>query len=332
MRQLLSRDDKSLPANQLAASLIDIAVSRGADKDRLLRGTGIFIEDIRSGKLLTVEQLLKLFHQAAKLTVGNDCGFQLGQRLFPGNYGAISEALLYSRDLRDAFRLLKQFRMSICPFLSVDVREERDFVYLFINDSVGAGEQWQFLLECYCTALVSSSRFLIGKRVTFFFEFPFKRPRYIQEYEEHLGLRLSFEQPTLVIKFATHWLDEPFTQHSRTLKYNAIAQARATRVFQASLLDAVRNRLVQRPNTTLQHLASELGISPATLKRKLKAHGACFQSIHDEVRRQQAVYFLKLRGLNNEQCAEQMSFNDIPNFRRAVKRWTGLTPSQLKGV
>jgi len=32
----------------------------------------------------------------------------------------------------------------------------------------------------------------------------------------------------------------------------------------------------------------------------------------------------------NERVADRLAFYDIPNFRRAFKRWTGLTPSQLK--
>ena len=68
----------------------------------------------------------------------------------------------------------------------------------------------------------------------------------------------------------------------------------------------------------------------ATFKRKLKQHGSSFQELQDQLRKQQAVYWLQLQGLNNEESAIKMEFSDIPNFRRAVKRWTGLTPSQLR--
>jgi len=34
--------------------------------------------------------------------------------------------------------------------------------------------------------------------------------------------------------------------------------------------------------------------------------------------------------MNNEQVAAHLHFNDITNFRRAFKRWTGLTPSDSR--
>ncbi|MEP0357605.1 hypothetical protein [Paraglaciecola sp.] len=55
-----------------------------------------------------------------------------------------------------------------------------------------------------------------------------------------------------------------------------------------------------------------------------------FQQIQDELGKQYATYLLQMQHLSNEESASLMQFNDIPNFRRAVKRWTGQTPSQLR--
>lgn len=332
MRTFLGVDDKALPANQLAASLIELAVSRGVNRDKLLRGTGIFIEDINRAQPLAANQLLNLIAQAKRLMAGYDCAFQLGQRLFPGNYGAVSDALLHSRDLNDFLRVLARLRMLICPFVSASIHSDQQRVYLLLNDSLGSGVHWQFLVECYCTALVSACKYLSGRRIPLHFDLPFSRPRYIQEYEANLGLRVNFNQPLLAVSFERHWLDTPFLQASRPLKRCAIQQARQQLHSQQGLLDAVRQILLTHPQASLQQVAEHFAISPATFKRKLRQHNSSFQGIHDEIRKQQAVYLLRMRGLNNEESARQMAFTDIPNFRRAVKRWTGLTPSQIKST
>ncbi len=332
MRPFLSLEDKSLPANQLAASLVDLAASRGVNREKLLRGTGIFSEDIKRAERLSAQQLLKLITNAQNLVPGYDCAFQLGRRLFPGSYGQVSEALMHSRDMTDVLRILTLLRMQICPFISARFQLDGDYAYLLLSDSIGCNQQWQFIVECYTTALVSGLKLLLGQRVPLHFELPFSRPRYIQEYEENLGFRLNFNQPILAIKFERKWLSQPFPKHSRGLKFHAIGRAKQSQHVQQGFLDVVRQRLIAQPQTTLQQVASQFAISPATFKRKLKQHGVSFQSLHDEVRRQQAVYLLRLKGLNNEESASQMAFNDIPNFRRAVKRWTGQTPSQLKSV
>ncbi|BDX08454.1 helix-turn-helix domain-containing protein [Planctobacterium marinum] len=79
-----------------------------------------------------------------------------------------------------------------------------------------------------------------------------------------------------------------------------------------------------------QNLTSGMQISPATLKRKLKQHGTSFQKLQDLSKAQTALFDLKVKNLTNEQAAQSSQFKNLPNFRRTIKRWTGMTPSELK--
>lgn len=330
-RRLLSLDDKFLPAHQLAASLIDLAMSRGVDKNRLLRGTGIFYQDIKAGATrLSAEQLLRLMANASSLVSGYDCSFQLGRRVFPGNYGAISDALLHSRDLHDALRLLALYAQHICPFIHSYTYHDSEQYHLVIYDAVGCGEQWQFVVETYFSALVAATKLMLTQRFPFHFDFPFARPRYIQEYETNLGFRLNFSQAQLRIRIDREWLHAPFAQQSRSLKWHALQHIRQHQIPSQGFVQAVRNSLRYRRNQTLQQTALSFAMSPATFKRKLKQHGVRFQQLQDELGKQQALYLLQVQKLNNEDSANVMAFSDVPNFRRAVKRWTGSTPNQLR--
>jgi len=97
-----------------------------------------------------------------------------------------------------------------------------------------------------------------------------------------------------------------------------------------SLLDYIRIQTLQEPQKGLADLARNLGCSTATLKRKLSDHNYTYRGLSEEARRQQAIVLLALKKLNNEQSASQMAFSDLPNFRRTIKRLTGLTPSELR--
>ncbi|MEP7706626.1 AraC family transcriptional regulator ligand-binding domain-containing protein [Paraglaciecola sp. 25GB23A] len=330
-RQLLSLEDKFLPAHQLAASLIDLAMSRGVDKNRLLRGTRIFYQDIKAGSTqLSAAQILRLMANAKSLVSGFDCSFQLGRRVFPGNYGAISNALLHSRNLQDALRVLRVYAQHICPFMHIYAYQDEQQYHLVIFDALGCGEQWQFVLETYFSALVAATKLLLGHRVPFHFDFPFARPRYIQEYETNLGFRLNFSQAQLRIRFDLEWLKAPFAQQSQSLKWHALQHIRQHQPPSQGFIQAVRDSLWHKRHQTLQETALLFAMSPATFKRKLNQHGVRFQQIQDELGKQQALYLLQVQKLNNEDSASMMAFSDIPNFRRAVKRWTGLTPNQLR--
>lgn len=332
MSNFAALDDKQLPAHQLAASLIDLACARGVDRNRLLRGTGIFYEDIRSGKhRLSASQLLRLMANARQLMPGKDAAFLLGRRLFPGAHTASANLLMHCRDLGDALKLLGLVKMQLCPFIYGQLHIYNQRCYLLLDDAFGCAGEFQFVLEAYCTALVAASRQLFAQRVPFHFDFPFPRPRHIQEYEENLGIRLRFNQPLLCISFEQKYLRQPCIQFSQTLKWHALRQLRAQRtMLNMGFLEAAKRQLQQHRNMALSELAEVFNISPATLKRRLKQHGVSFSQLQDEVNRQQALFLLHVKGLNNEAIAAEMAFNDIPNFRRAFKRWTGSTPSQAR--
>jgi AraC-like DNA-binding protein len=85
-----------------------------------------------------------------------------------------------------------------------------------------------------------------------------------------------------------------------------------------------------RQSLTLEDVAAHFQISSATLKRKLKKHDSRFQQLQDQARLSTALYLYQCNGFNNSQVAHYLNFNDMPNYRRAFKRWSGRTPNSLK--
>lgn len=333
MRPYVTRQDKFLPAQGLAACLVDLATQRRVSQHKLLRGTGIFREDLlRPGCYLSLSQLMRLLSQFQRLMPGYDAAFQLGHRLFPDPSPAAS-AIRYSRNLSQAMRLLSRFRLQLAPLLFGYRYRHQNCCYLLLSDAVGMDDQqYQFVVELYCCLLVSASRHLLGQRLPFWFEFPFSRPRHIQEYEEHLGLRLAFDRPTLCIRFEDKWLPQPLPQASALRQQLALQQITNSGPARQTLIEVVSGYLQRHRHASLLQVAEHLAISPATLKRRLKEHNLRFSQLQDRVNMQQALYLLTVQGLNNEAVAEKLAFNDVPNFRRACKRWTGLTPSELRAL
>jgi AraC-like DNA-binding protein len=85
-------------------------------------------------------------------------------------------------------------------------------------------------------------------------------------------------------------------------------------------------------NPGLERSALHFGISPATLKRRLAAHGTHFQAELDQVRLHVALRLMHCRGFDNDAVGRHLGIVDPTNFRRSVKRWSGLTPSLLRAA
>lgn len=326
----LCLQDKQIAAHQFATCLVDLAVSRGVNQHKLLRGTRVFVDDLQHNKRLSAAQLLQLVSNAQALTPGYDCAFQLGKRLFSGSHSVFSNAILHSRNLAQALKLLVISGSQICPFFDCTSYQTADRQYLIINQAIGCDEQSQFLSEAYCSALMSAVKLLCGQRIPMYFSLPFAKPKYIQEYQENLGFRVNFSQTLFTISFEKKWLSTPCLQRSDSLKWYTLKQAKSANTPKRGFLTEVRHVIQQNHSPSLHSVATHFAMSSSTFKRKLKLHGVNFQQLQDLLGKQRAIYLLQIKQLTNEQSAQLMQFTDIPNFRRSVKRWTGLTPNELR--
>ena len=329
-------DSRFIAAHYQPAALIDLALSRDIDTHRLLRGTGLFYEDILAGEVrVSPQQFLGLIDNAQRLLEADDTSFLLGQRLLPGHYGAASQALQQAGNLQQALELLIEMRALFTPLLAPRLLLDEHFAYLYWVDSCGAGEQGRFLVEAYMTAVVAMARWLSGHALPWRFHFAHAKPRYIEQYWVHLGEDLHFDSQLDVLRLPRTYMTEAWPNAALTA--GAVARQQAARQlhslgYQASLLDRLYAWLQAyvRQAPCLEQAAHAFDMSPATLKRKLRKHGTHYQEQHDRVRKHVALYLYQVKGQSNEAIAEYLRFHDATNFRRSFKRWTGLSPSALR--
>lgn len=80
------------------------------------------------------------------------------------------------------------------------------------------------------------------------------------------------------------------------------------------------------PLPDLGAMARRLAVSPRTLKRHLQQAGISYRQLQDEARYHQARKLLADRGKRISEVAFALGYNDVANFSRAFKRWSGQTP------
>lgn len=336
MKSWYECDTPCILAHQQPAVLIDLALTRGIDSHRLLRGTGFFYEDILAGKLhIAPRQCYQLLTNIRRLLPSDDTSFLMGHRLFPGNCGAASSALLNAKDLQQALELLTRYRLLLTPLIAPRLHYDADFLYIYWQDTCGANSEWPFLMEMITTALTSLSRWLSGQSLPWRYYFSHHQPRYIEQYQVHLGDHLAFNSHMDAMVIAREYFHMPWINASPSAVILAQRDADA-QLAEIGLEGGFLERLychllhnIQRP-TSLDQVAACFGMSSATLKRKLGKHQSHFQAQYDQVRKCLALYLINRQGWSNEQVASHLHFHDANNLRRAFKRWTGVTPTVLK--
>lgn len=95
-------------------------------------------------------------------------------------------------------------------------------------------------------------------------------------------------------------------------------------------VEAVVEPLLAAGDANIDRVASEMGLSRQTLYRRLKAEGATFERLLDELRHKLALKLLRDQHLPVKQAAWRLGFSDPAAFSRAFKRWTGASPSMAR--
>jgi len=333
MIKIFEVSDKSLNSPHLAVMLIDLYLMRGINQHKLLKGTGLFYEDISQGEIkISPLQLFKLIENSQKLLNSHDMSFLLGRRFFPGNLGAISNVLLNAQNLSDMLKIIMRFQPLLFPLMFIQQKQYKNKTHLIINHALGEfnNKHCIFMAELFCSILVSVIKLRFGQDFPIEFKFPYSQPVHIEEYQVNLGENLQFDQHIFMIGIENKYLNKPLEDSSKTLKFLYLSQCKKQRIKQIGFIQHILIYLDKNNNATLEQSATYLKISPATFKRKLKLHNTSFQKLLDLVKKQTAIYQITIEGSNNINVSQTLKFNDTTNFRRAFKRWTGITPNTLR--
>lgn len=99
------------------------------------------------------------------------------------------------------------------------------------------------------------------------------------------------------------------------------------------LISRVRNAVDQvlgSDKMTIESVAQNLGLSVRKLQRGLKRHDLSFSSLTDERREHLASVLLALPWMSFQEISDRLGFSQVSSFNRAVRRWTGQTPSEAR--
>ena len=336
MTDWFDADTRVISAGYQPACLIDLALCRGLDSHRLMRGSGLFYEDLLlPDAVISARQYLKLVDNARQLLGADDSSFLLGQRLLPGHFGPCSNLLLHADSGLQALQDLVQFRAILCPLLSPRLVLDEHHAYLYWVDAVGLGRNRQFLFEASMTAVTALLRTLMGASLPWEYRLAWGEPRHVEQYWVHLGERLRFDAPVTCMRLPRELLVTAPQSASPMLARITRQQAElalAAMPGQGTLSEVVFAALYQqiRKRVGLEQLAEQLGMSPATFKRRLQRDGAGFQELLDRAHTQLAMELYQGRGYSHEQVAASLQVSDRTNFRRLLKRLTGKSPDSLR--
>jgi AraC-like DNA-binding protein len=324
----------------VAGSLIEFAVSRGADRAALHQQSGISPGRLQDGDdRVPMSEYFGLMGAAQDLTGDKALGLEFGTTVHMQEFSvmgllfhacetvldAIVQANRYGRlvidvDVGTADRFQWQRRSS--RLWLVDTRPDpNDFPEL---TEVTFGRFIRLVRPFWDTALVDEIH------VTH------PPPDHAAEYARVLGAPTTFGTDWNAMRVNESRLRQPIAVQPRfafgILSEHAdrlLKTLQATKTMRGKV-ESLAMPILHTGDVTMELVAQRLNVSRQTLYRQLRAEGVTFEVVLDQLRRDLAVHYLSGQKSSVNETAYLVGFADPAGFSRAFKRWTGTSPRSLR--
>ncbi|MCH1930158.1 AraC family transcriptional regulator [Shewanella sp. A25] len=335
MRVYASWQDKCIDSQLLVASIVSLFKQRQLSLDKLLTGTGIFIADIRKpSHQISPKQLSRLLDNALSLWPSGDLSFLLGQQWLPSQSGVLTSGVFCAKNLYYLGQFWHKYHWLTQPWLQTWRWQGKEEWHYLLSLDLGMQRHQRFFIELTLSTLTACCKQLSGQVWQGSISFPYRAPDNLAPYYKYFGTDLSFDAPLCRVSMAKDVMQHPllFARQSVAPNHHIANSARRllmAQPYQLGLMAAIRRQLMHA-NLSLPETAKRLGISAATLKRRLGEMGVSYGQLVDETRLIKALYCLARPEQDANSIASKLCFSDASNFRRSFKRWTGQLPTYFR--
>lgn len=293
--------------------LVEYAASRGLAQEAALRGSGLTAADLADpDRQVTAEQELRVVRNLLVLVPREEqaaAGREVGRRYHVSTFGIFGFALLSSPTVLDAVDVALRFWDLSFAFALPEAHLEGDAVVFSLSTTGVPADVQPFVLARDAAAV------------------------------ETVLDELLPGEPAPRFEPGTHRLPLPAAYLSRALPQGnpgtlAVCRAMCEDVVMArrarsGLAQRVRVLVTQRvaAGAAMEAVASDLGMSGRTLRRRLAEEGTSYQALLDEVRESLALEMLGTGRLPVEDVALRLGYAEASSFIHAFRRWRGTTPA-----
>ena len=326
----------TLPAVH-ALHLADLAGAGGggADPEELLAGVGLDRAAlVVPGARIAVPVMEQLVEKARDLTGNPAIGIQLGLEMRASAHGYLGFAAMTAATLREALETATRFAPTRTNAIGLRLDVAGPTAFLAIDERADFGTARDAILFAITIGIRQIGNALTGRDLQGSIDFSFARPAYLDRFVG-LDRAMRFGQPATRLVFDAGDLALPLTMAdpvSRQIAYSACERSLEELGADGDVLARVRELLAgsQAGFRSLDEVASELHLSTRTLKRRLATVGVTYSEVLEEQRRESAVRLLRSQSLSLDEVAERLGYSDTSNFRRAFRRWTGMSPAAYR--
>jgi AraC-like DNA-binding protein len=328
-------------AGSVVTGLLSVAARFGGDPDALLAQA-----DIAAGVIADRDARVPMGRYRALFGLAKQATRQPALALHYGETVNLSEVSVVglighaSETMAEAFAQLNRYGRLVVEVDTGDAERfghEIDSSGLWLVDRRRDVEPFPELTELTFARMVCGVRGFAPSLNVHEVHVTHQDPGYAHDYERVFRCPVRFGQARNAYRMDEAWLTHRIgvqprytfgilANHADALLAKLDAKCTTRGRVEAALLP-----VLHEGNTSIDRIASKLGMSRATLSRRLKAEGTTFVALLDALRERMALDYLSARRASVSETAYLVGFSDPAAFSRAFKRWTGNSPKDVRG-
>jgi AraC-like DNA-binding protein len=307
------------------------------------------IDQLLSGSSLDAKQLFELLEMPYRdffdfLTKVSACytdadlGLKVGQKLTPISFGELGSAILSAPNLLESLMMGADYIRLSAAYYDMRLSAKFDSLVIEFIELTDLSNTQQFQTEVLILAVQNYIEALLGRPfIEGEYYFPYRQPKNTSMYPQYFHSAFAFNKKHASIKIPKHLIEIQSPFHNPELwKSYQIKLAKylnnlinlSENIFTHKISSALNAYLPPLPS--VEELANTLHMTDRTLNRRLKNEGTNFREIKNEVLKNHALFYLSESDLTVDAIACQLGYKDFSSFRRAFKKWQGMSPQKYR--
>ena len=262
-------------------------------------------------------------------------GLQMATHIHPSHMGALGHAWLASSSLRTALRRSQRFNRMLDEQVASQVEESETLVRVVYKlhrehpcpELAADGNLSCILALCR----LNFGEELLPVEVTMIRP----EPEDAQQWHDHFGVQVRFDQPTNSIAFSASDADHKLTSSNRELvQYlEDLIQRHLVHMDRENIESRVRLAILEElpsGGVTEERMAELLNMSARTLHRKLSEGGTKFSTLLLEIRQELASRYIRDSKYTITEIAFMLGYAETSAFSRAFRNWFDTSPTEFR--
>ena len=334
--QKLNRSEATISI-QIIAALVETIGDHREITDAGLRQFDLFELDSSTTRV-PLHIFVELFEWLATRMDRSCLGLELSERGGPQTIGAVGYLFLESKNLEAALTNLGRYLFAVQEGSRFHLGVEGEYAYVdygILDDKIAdrrqdseysIGSTWNLIKQftgnsCQLTMV----------------EFEHEKPPNTEAvFRRVFGAPVLFRRRANRLHFRTEHLESP-SRSGDPFLYPILEAHILSSIDEnkrdPSFIEQVKSQLTHdalAEGLRAREVAAQLGISEATLHRRLKKEQMSFKNIHDEASRSLASLLISRPSLPIAAIARRLGFSETAALTRAFYRWFGKSPRQYR--